>query len=411
MLESRKKIIAVDDNLENLNALKNILKDIYEVYPSPSASKMFDLLEHVTPDLILLDVEMPDMNGYEAAKKLKGDEKYKNIPFLFLTIKGDTASEMEGFKLGAVDYIHKPFVTPLLLQRIKTHLSLMDYQKIEVISTATVSAMEHIKEGFILLDTKNNFLSSNPAAANMLPGISKLEKGRSIFSAEGWPKELEITLNTFVEFSSSGDNTRYFKASVSPIFDKNNIHIAIIILIADITANVNFVKELETTAFTDALTGLYNRKHFTELAKAEIKRAVRTKQLLYTAMLDFDFFKNVNDTYGHNAGDIVLTETAEIIRKTIRSYDLLCRYGGEEFAILFAVNNEKEVFDAAERIRTDIKNSVMYYERNKICITCSIGLAKFLDSETLETSLKKADEALYAAKNSGRDMVKIYGST
>jgi Signal transduction histidine kinase len=123
-----KKIIIVDDNVENLTAIKNTLKELYEVYPSVSALKMFDLLEHITPDLILLDVEMPEMNGYEAAKKLKSYEKFMDIPIIFLTSRDDSKSEMEGLNIGAVDYIRKPFVAPLLLRRIQTHLSLLDHQ-------------------------------------------------------------------------------------------------------------------------------------------------------------------------------------------------------------------------------------------------------------------------------------------
>jgi two-component system, sensor histidine kinase and response regulator len=123
-----KKIIVVDDNVENLTAIKNTLKEKYEVYPSLSALKMFDLLEHIMPDLILLDVEMPEMNGYDAAKKLLGYEKFKNIPIIFLTSKDDAKSEMEGLNIGAVDYIRKPFVAPLLLRRIQTHLSLIEHQ-------------------------------------------------------------------------------------------------------------------------------------------------------------------------------------------------------------------------------------------------------------------------------------------
>jgi len=127
-MKDTQKIIVVDDNVENLTAIKNTLKDIYEVYPSPSALKMFDLLEHVTPDLILLDVEMPEMSGYDAAKKLKGYEKFKDIPIIFLTSREDAKSEMEGLNIGAVDYIRKPFVAPLLVRRIKTHLTLIEHQ-------------------------------------------------------------------------------------------------------------------------------------------------------------------------------------------------------------------------------------------------------------------------------------------
>ena len=410
MANDKKKIIAVDDNLENLTALKNILKDTYDVYPSSSASKMFDLLEHFVPELILLDVEMPDMNGYEATEKLKTNEKYNQIPIIFLTVRDDIQSEMEGFKLGAVDYIHKPFVAPLLLQRIKTHLSLADYQKIEVISIATVTAMKHIREGFALVDTDNNYLSSNPAMANMLPGITKLAKGESILLAKDWPEDLINIEHGSIEFSITDESTRYFRASVSPVFVENKALIARIFLFTDITDNVNFLKELEKAAYTDALTGLYNRKHFIELAAVDIQRYIRVNQLIFTAMLDIDFFKKINDTYGHTAGDTVLKAVAETIRRTIRSYDLTGRYGGEEFVLLFAVREEAEAYKLAERIRKNIELNVTNYEGEEIKVTCSIGVAGLLEADTLQTALQKADEALYNVKNSGRNQVKIYNS-
>jgi len=127
MASDRKKIIVVDDNPENLNILKNTMKELYMVYPCPSAAAMFDLLEHVHPELILLDVEMPEMNGYEAIKKLKNSDK-KEIPVIFLTSMTGAQSELEGLGYGAVDYIRKPFVAPLLLQRIRTQLSIQKQQ-------------------------------------------------------------------------------------------------------------------------------------------------------------------------------------------------------------------------------------------------------------------------------------------
>jgi putative two-component system response regulator len=116
----RKKIVAVDDNVENLTALKNTLKNAYDTYPCPCAQKMFNLMEHVQPDLILLDVEMPEMNGYEAAQKLKSSDKYKTIPIIFLTSMEDEESKKKGLSLGAVDFISKPIVAPALLQRLET---------------------------------------------------------------------------------------------------------------------------------------------------------------------------------------------------------------------------------------------------------------------------------------------------
>jgi signal transduction histidine kinase len=126
MNSKRKKIFAVDDNLDELGIIKNALKALYEVYPCSSAPVMFDLLEHVQPDLILLDVEMLGMNGYETIKKLKSFNKYREIPVMFLTSMSDEQSEIEGLKLGAVDYIRKPFVTSLLLRRVETHIALQN---------------------------------------------------------------------------------------------------------------------------------------------------------------------------------------------------------------------------------------------------------------------------------------------
>ena len=129
MKNTKRKIVAVDDNLTNLTALKNILKPLYEVYTVSSAAKMFELLAKIKPNLILLDVEMPDLNGYEAAKFLKNNMDYQSIPIIFVTAKDDADSEMEGLSLGAVDYIYKPYAAPLLLKRIETHMSLEEHKK------------------------------------------------------------------------------------------------------------------------------------------------------------------------------------------------------------------------------------------------------------------------------------------
>jgi diguanylate cyclase (GGDEF)-like protein len=408
MDNERKKIIAVDDSLDSLTALKDTLKGVYDVYPCNSALKLFDLLEHFIPDLIILDVEMPDMNGYEVAKKLKNTIKYKSIPIMFLTVRDDNHSEIVGLRLGAVDYIHKPFFAPLLLQRIKTHLSLLDYQRAEIISIATVTAMNHIREGFVLVDVDNNYLTSNPAMAKMLPGISKINKGESIFFAKGWPEELNSIEHGSVEFSITDGSTRYFRAGISPVFIENKTFIARIFLFTDITENVNYLTELERAAYIDALTGLYNRKHFNELAEVDIKRAFKMRQAIYTAMVDIDSFRAINDTFGHTAGDIVLKKVSDIIRQSIRSYDLIGRYGGEEFILLFTVIDEDEVRELAERVRENIERIPTNYEGEEIKITCSIGLAKVFEKDTLKTAITRADEALNAAKEAGRNQILIY---
>ena len=124
----RNKIILVDDNMSNLTMGKSILQPFYKTYPAPSATTLFEMLENMIPDLILLDIEMPEINGFEAIKKLKADERFKDIPVIFLTVKNDEKSELEGLELGAVDYVSKPFSAPILLKRIANYI-LIEHQK------------------------------------------------------------------------------------------------------------------------------------------------------------------------------------------------------------------------------------------------------------------------------------------
>ena len=305
---------------------------------------------------------------------------------------------------------HLVSITPISLAVMSflLYIKVMRFNIFEVISTAAVTAMEQIREGFILVDENNNYLASNSTAMKIFPKLEKLVKGDSVFSAEGWPQELCGIDCDSVEFSVEEDDTRHYRASISPMFSKNNSLIASMILLRDITDSVNLMKELENAAYIDSLTGLYNRKHFTELAHVNIERAIRLSHTIYIAMLDLDFFKNINDTYGHAAGDLVLKTTAEVIRHTIRAYDLLCRYGGEEFVLLFTDLDPDKAYRLMERIKENIEHNVSYFEGERLIITCSIGLAKYIETDNLESSIRKADEALYLAKNSGRNQVRVY---
>jgi len=288
------------------------------------------------------------------------------------------------------------------------YIGVVRYNIFDIICTATLSAMEHIKEGFVLVDDENNYMSSNSAAADMFPDIVNLPKGGSISTLRDWPEAMGKTEDGSVDFSMTcKEGIRHFRASISPVSSQSRAIIARIIIFSDITDSVILMKKLENAACFDCLTGLYNRKHFSELANVDIKRMLRLNRAIYIGMLDLDFFKSVNDTFGHAAGDMILKATAGIIRQTIRSYDLVGRYGGEEFAFLITDMEPREVLMLVERIRKNMDNHVAIYEGVKIKITCSIGLAKFLEDDTLESSLKKADAALYAAKNAGRNQVKI----
>ena len=177
--------------------------------------------------------------------------------------------------------------------------------------------------------------------------------------------------------------------------------------------NVKLDKTLKEMARNDALTGIFNRRHFMELAAIQTSRAARANVDCFAIMFDLDHFKSVNDTYGHLAGDKVLKETAERVKRNIRPYDILGRYGGEEFIILMSDVKEikkENVLNAAERIRLAISSAPVEFEGVEIPITASFGVAYAAPKNDINTAIKYADEALYVAKENGRNRVEFYDS-
>jgi diguanylate cyclase (GGDEF)-like protein len=165
---------------------------------------------------------------------------------------------------------------------------------------------------------------------------------------------------------------------------------------------------LEKFAYTDALTGLYNRRHFMELAQTVLEKAKRFDTVSYAMIMDLDFFKKVNDTYGHLAGDEVLKNAALVMKNTLRSYDLLARYGGEEFVVLISETGKEDVLNLAERIRESIAATPCVYNCIKIPCTVSIGVAATFPDCTIESLIDRADKGLYQAKESGRNQVILF---
>jgi diguanylate cyclase (GGDEF)-like protein len=174
--------------------------------------------------------------------------------------------------------------------------------------------------------------------------------------------------------------------------------------------NARLFKELQVMATTDGLTGLYNRRYFYKIADLEFKRSSRYNRPLSMVMLDIDFFKRINDTYGHPAGDQVLSQVADCCRKNVRAADILGRYGGEEFCLMLPETDEENALSLAERLRRRISEMNFINIKDPVHVTVSEGIACFRpDCATLEDLLRRCDEALYDAKHSGRNCVRIWG--
>lgn len=288
-------VLIVDDVKSNIQMLSMILEDDYEIKSATNGPDALVLAkESPQPDLVLLDVEMPGMDGYKVLHKLKVDKATENIPVIFVTGNVDSEAEERGFLLGAADYITKPVRPNIVRARVNTQV------------------------------------------------MVKIQRD-----------------------------------------------------------------ELQFVALHDKLTGLYNRHYLTEFGAPRFAGAQRYDDDMCVIMSDVDHFKLVNDTYGHLGGDKVLQAMGELLKEQTRDSDLTARYGGEEFIIVLCKCDAQTAMEKAEEIRIALEAM----EIDGIKVTSSFGVAQVRkDHKDFEALLKDADEALYQAKESGRNKTVIYKS-
>ncbi|MFH0786311.1 MAG: diguanylate cyclase [Pseudomonadota bacterium] len=301
------KILLIDDSRLITQFGKNILIGKgHEVLTAESGEMGLELALRDQPDLILLDVILPRMDGYQICAKLKATVQSQDIPVIMLTSMAEPADKIKGLELGAVDYVTKPFDAGELIARVNTHLQM--------------------KELYEALQEKN--------------------------------------------------------------------------------------RQLQEMANRDGLTQMFNHRFFHEHLVREIDRVRRYGGILSCVILDLDFFKKVNDTYGHQAGDLVLKEVAGIIQKGIRDSDLAARYGGEEFALVLLHAEAEVVVMVSERLRTQIADYPFPAVDPPLHITASLGIASFptIGIKEERDLVAAADQALYQAKAGGRNKVVLFNA-
>ncbi len=292
------RILVVDDNNNNLRLLKDILEDEnYDVITSASGIPVLEMVKNLKPALILLDIMMPEMDGFEVCRALKNDFDTKEIPVIMVTAKAEGKDLRNALEIGAIDYIKKP--------------------------------------------------------------IDEMEVIARVASALRQEKQKE---------------------------------------------------ELQDKASRDGLTSLYNHALLIDLLDKELMKQDRNKEEITYVMLDIDFFKKTNDTYGHAAGDIVLKDLAGILVSNVRVGDIAGRYGGEEFGLVLPNISSGDSYNLCDRIRKNVEDHIFDIGSSSIHITISIGLChrKSGDELTCTSMIKHADEALYRAKENGRNRVEAF---
>ncbi len=341
------RILVVDDSLTIRMQIKDLLEaNGFEVLLAENGLECLKILEKQRPDVILLDIIMPEMDGIEVCGRIKADERRKDIPVLILTNVTDVENKVRGLNAGADDYITKPFSVEELVARVGSVIR-------------TKSILEQLKEEVrFRRDAENRLRKAN----------EKLEE------SSGELKERMTEL----------------EQSKKIIEEKSKL--------------------LEALSTHDALTGLHNRLHMEVVVGREFERAQRYGTDLSFLMLDLDFFKNINDSYGHAFGDFVLSEFASDLKNHVRDSDALFRYGGEEFLVVLSNTDMDGARRAAEKIRRRLETKTYDSKDRSIIVSVSIGISSVRDHQptSVEEVLSFADNALYQAKAEGRNRVCVY---
>ncbi len=447
-------ILLVDDLPENLQLLSELLIELgYKTRSVTNGNMALRTARAKQPDVVFLDIKMPDMDGYEVCAAFKADPLLRNIPIIFISALGDTFDKLKAFQVGAVDYITKPFQIEEVVARLKNQLTIQKQQRKlqdeiarrketeEVLYQSRAllaSILNSSLDGIAALQAVRDPITGDIEDFRCLvvnPIISRIfERNREDLIGKlvlrKFVSQLESKADLFAEFVAvveSGQPTAgdvYYPTEVSLWFHYVAVKLGdgLSITVRDITSRKQMElalqdanQKLELLANLDGLTQIANRRSFDKYLESEWQRH-RQKQLsLGLVMLDIDYFKNYNDRWGHQAGDDCLVRVAQGIQRVIRkSTDLVSRYGGEEFVVILTQANLAEVHQKAQEIIASIANLGINHGASAVSdiVTVSIGIASLVpnqDTEGAELILRQADLALYEAKRQGRNRVVSYG--
>jgi diguanylate cyclase (GGDEF)-like protein/PAS domain S-box-containing protein len=417
----RQTILIVDDMQTNIALLSELLIKTYDVKVAKNGAKAIEITKNGGIDLILLDIIMPEMDGFEVCRILKSDKNTHDIPIIFVTANQESAEEEMGFLLGAVDYITKPYKPTTVLSRVKTHLLLKIKNKILHEQNRELKKYISLVDKNVITSTTNlhgNIIYVSEAFCN-ISGYSKEEllgENHRIVRHPDMPESLYVELwNTITNNKSwegeiknikKDGNFYWVYAVISPIYDVAGEKTGYTAIRQDITDK----KIIEEISITDGMTNIYNRRHFNDTFPKIINRAKRDDEIVCFLLMDIDHFKQYNDNYGHQKGDDVLIKFATCLKESLhRADDLPFRLGGEEFGIVFTCETKERAIEFANSIKMKIENLSLEHKYNSASrfITASMGLVCKHGKEIkdMDSIYKEADDLLYHAKESGRNKV------
>ncbi|TBC93800.1 PleD family two-component system response regulator [Rhizobium leguminosarum] len=449
------RILVVDDIPANVKLLEaRLLAEYFDVMTAADGYTALAICERNQVDLILLDIMMPGIDGFEVCERLKASQKTAHIPVVMVTALDQPTDRVRGLKAGADDFLTKPVNDLQLISRVKSLLrlkTLSDELRIRADTAHTMGINDLTRAGegradetaqVLLVDGRANSQERIIKALKPVADVLALSDPQAaLFEAAESAFDLVIVNANFDDYDPlrlcsqlrSLERTRFLPILIiteqgaddmvvraldlgvndyiiRPV-DPNELVARSLTQIRRKRYNDRLrasVKQTIELAVTDPLTGLYNRRYLDNHLNVLFNRSMARGRPLSVLITDIDRFKHVNDTYGHDGGDEVLREFANRVRSTIRGADLACRYGGEEFVVVMPDTSPEIAAAVAERLRAAIENApfMLKHAGEALNVTASFGIAsRIAQVLTPDQLMKQADLALYEAKNTGRNRV------
>lgn len=488
--EKMHRVLIAEDSATQRRIISMVLKrEGHDVVMARDGIEAITQAYHERPDVVVLDIEMPKMNGYQVCRLLKEDTRTAHIPVIMLTSRDQETDKFWGLKTGADRYVTKDFQLTGLAAAVQEMLEKkdtiigpadseflepgsLDSEDVDVLSRVNDLLDRKLYEATIINEiSKLNTLSEDSSVTitsvlTVLAKVTDCYVGSILLLDE---KELYLHVNTRVgkdyfddsQSSALHEAQSYFTVATnfnqinvvsdaepsfiegeepecktirsiislplrargevigvltlnSPKPDAFSEDIQQVLQIIEYPAsvvvdNARLHERTKKMAVTDGLTRLYNHRHFYELLEQEFHRTKRYQASVALVMIDIDFFKQINDTYGHQVGDDILKELALVVRAQVREVDILARYGGEEFAALLPQTSLEQAKVVAERIREAVEQNEFSTSKGIIKITISLGVAGYpeMDINSQVELVQYADAALYRAKETGKNRVVV----
>ena len=408
-------LVVDDDDVFRMLASECLANHGFRVAEAEDGAKGVAAFERLRPDLVLLDVVMKEMDGFAACAAIRKVPGGEQVPVVVMTGLNDVASIHGAYQAGATDFITKPFNWVVLVYRISYLLrASMAFQDLFRSEEKTRTLLKAIPDLIFRIDREGTFLDLVSASehSHALIGEYRGRKLAEVFpedAAENAVRHNALALKTgeiqgFEYVLATDKEVRFFEARIVAMGEGESLFIA-----RDITERKKTEKRLSFLAYQDSLTGLPNRASFNERLTRDLARARRKNEAVGVVLIDLDRFKEVNDTLGHDAGDLLLQAVAERLSSCVRETDTVARTSGDEFSVILPDHaDEFSAVSAARRVQ-EVFASPFFIDGQELNITGALGLSVFpFNGDTVETLVKHADIAMSRGKARGKDAFQVF---